>query len=114
MHKPFSQACENNKEPILSGLKRYLAEVPEVLEIGCGTGQHGVHFAAHLPHLQWYTSDLSENHQGILLWHQEAQLSNLHPPILLDLNEPWPVQKVSAIYAANTLHIVSLALVRRF
>lgn len=114
MTKPFSQACENNKAPILSELKHYLSVVPDVLEIGSGTGQHSVHFAEHLPHLHWYTSDLAVHHRGIRQWHQEAQLANLHPPLALDLNEPWPVQTVSAIYTANTLHIVSLPLVKRF
>ena len=112
--KPFSQACENNKDPILFELKHYLAEVDEVLEIGSGTGQHSVYFAAHLPHLQWYTSDLAEHHPGILAWHQEAALANLHPPLVLDLNDPWPINTVDAIFTANTLHIVSPDLVRRF
>lgn len=114
MIKPFSQACENNKAPILSELKHYLSAVSEVLEIGSGTGQHSIHFAEHLPHLHWYTSDLAVHHQGIMQWHQEAQLANLHPPLALDLNDPWPVQTLSAIYTANTLHIVSLPLVKRF
>ena len=114
MLKPFSQACENNKAPILAQLKHYLATVSEVLEIGSGTGQHSVYFAEHLAHLNWYTSDLAENHPGIRQWHQEAQLANLHPPLLLDLNAPWPVQQVSAIFTANTLHIVSEPLVERF
>lgn len=114
MTKPFSQACENNKAPILSELKHYLSSVPDVLEVGSGTGQHSVYFAEHLPHLHWYTSDLAIHHQGIMQWHQDAQLANLHPPLVLDLNDPWPVQTVSAIYTANTLHIVSLPLVRHF
>jgi cyclopropane fatty-acyl-phospholipid synthase-like methyltransferase len=112
--KPFSQACENNKDPILSELKCYLADLSEVLEIGSGTGQHSVYFAKHLPHLQWYTSDLPEHHPGILQWHREAALPNLHPPFSLDLHDSWPVESVEAIFTANTLHIVSLALVRRF
>ena len=112
--KPFSQACENNKAPILAHLKDYLSGVAEVLEIGSGTGQHSVYFAQHLPHLTWQTSDLAIHHQGILQWHQESQLSNLNPPLSLDLNEPWPVKKVAAIFTANTLHIVSKLLVERF
>ncbi len=112
--KPFSQACENNKAPILAHLKHYLAGVSEVLEIGSGTGQHSVYFAEHLPHLSWQTSDLETHHHGILQWHQEAQLSNLYPPLVLDLHEPWPVKKTSAIFTANTLHIVSELLVERF
>jgi cyclopropane fatty-acyl-phospholipid synthase-like methyltransferase len=112
--KPFSQACENNKGPILEVLTPLLMEFDKVLEIGSGTGQHAVHFAQALPHLQWLTSDRSINHAGILSWQREAKLSNLQPPLLLDLNEAWPIDEVPVIYTANTLHIISKELVERF
>ena len=114
MTKPFSQACENNKNHILKALQPALQNAASVLEIGSGTGQHSVFFAKKLPHLQWYTSDREVNHQGIKLWHDEVQLANLHPPLLLDLNDPWPVNKVDAVYTANTFHIVSWELITRF
>ncbi|CAM4417262.1 DUF938 domain-containing protein [Pseudoalteromonas ostreae] len=114
MTKPFSQACENNKNPILSVITAYLAQVESVLEVGSGTGQHSVHFAANLPHLQWHTSDRLVNHNGIKQWLDEAKLDNLHAPVELDLNRPWPVNTVDAIYTANTLHIVSKPLVEQF
>lgn len=114
MTKPFSQACENNKNHILKALQPALQNAASVLEIGSGTGQHSVFFAKKLQHLQWYTSDREVNHQGIKLWHDEVQLANLHPPLLLDLNDPWPVNKVDAIYTANTFHIVSWELITRF
>lgn len=65
MIKPFSQACENNKQPILAQLKSVLANAKTVLEVGSGTGQHSVYFAQQLPHLQWYSSDRAINHEGI-------------------------------------------------
>ena len=114
MTKPFSQACENNKNHILRVLQPVLQNAGSVLEVGSGTGQHSVFFAQKLPHLQWYTSDREVNHQGIRLWHDEVQLTNLHPPLQLDLNDPWPVKKVDAIYTANTFHIVSWKLITRF
>ncbi|MBB1335419.1 MULTISPECIES: DUF938 domain-containing protein [unclassified Pseudoalteromonas] len=114
MTKPFSQACENNKNPILSVITAYLAQVESVLELGSGTGQHSVHFAANLPHLQWHTSDRLVNHNGIKQWLDEAKLDNLHAPVELDLNRPWPINTVDAIYTANTLHIVSKPLVEQF
>ncbi len=42
---PFSQACENNKQPILAVLQKELKDSLHVLEIGSGTGQHSVYFA---------------------------------------------------------------------
>lgn len=51
--RPFSAACERNREPILAVLRHAFADRTRVLEIGSGTGQHAVHFAAALPHLHW-------------------------------------------------------------
>ena len=114
MIKPFSQACENNKGPILEVLKTVFNKTKSVLEVGSGTGQHSVFFAEQLPHLQWYTSDRHINHEGINLWLKEANLTNLHGPLELDLNYAWPVNNVDAIYTANTFHIVSWQLVEQF
>ena len=107
MKKPFSQACENNKRPILEVIKHYFANTHSVLEIGSGTGQHAVYFAAHLPQLKWQTSDRKENHSGIHLWLQEYEGKNLLPPLALDVTQPWPVSHAEGIFSANTSHIMS-------
>ena len=72
MEKPFSQSCENNKDPILRVLKEAFRDASFVLEIGSGTGQHAVYFARNLPHLTWQPSDLPENIPGMKLWFDEA------------------------------------------
>ncbi len=102
----FSQACENNKQPILEVITPYLTQVDEVLEVGSGTGQHAVHFASNLPHLTWQTSDRLENHTGITARLNEAQLSNVLPPLNLNVNAKWPVTNAKAIFSANTTHIM--------
>lgn len=112
--KPFSQACENNKRPILTILQRVFADRQRVLEIGSGTGQHAVFFAEHLPHLVWQTSDLEDNHAGINAWLDEAALDNLRAPLEIDADrQPWPIDPVDAIFSANTLHIMSWQQVQR-
>ena len=50
--KPHAPACERNREPILTVLRRHFADRHRVLEIGSGTGQHAVFFGAALPHLE--------------------------------------------------------------
>jgi cyclopropane fatty-acyl-phospholipid synthase-like methyltransferase len=106
--KPFSQACENNKGPILHVLRRHLGEARHVLEVGSGTGQHAVHFAAALPHLEWQTADLPANHGGIRQWIGESRLTNVRPPIVLDVTRrPWPIRRTDAVFSANTAHIMS-------
>ncbi len=115
MNKPFSQACENNKDPILSVLKRVFDSPCEVLEIGSGTGQHVVYFAAHLPHVSWQPSDLAVYLPGINSWLNEAKLENIKSPMALNINhKPWPVSDIEAVFTANTLHIMSWESVQIF
>lgn len=114
MTKPHSQACDNNKQPILDKLLPLLSNRHAVLEIGSGTGQHAVHFAAAMPYLTWQTSDLAVNHDGIVQWISESGLTNVKAPLSLDLNQPWPVTNIDVLYTANTLHIVSKSLVKNF
>jgi len=114
MTKPFSQACENNKRPILDKLHPLLTQYIDVLEIGSGTGQHAIHFAQALPHLNWQTSDLPINHVGIKQWIDESGVSNVKQPIIIDLYKSWPINNVDVIYTANTLHIINFELVELF
>ena len=113
MHKPFSEACERNKAPILEVLRELYAGCRHVLEIGSGTGQHAVFFAAALPQLQWQCSELAENLPGLRLWLDEAALPNLPPPLALDANQPLPDLACDAVFTANTLHIMGWAEVQR-
>ena len=106
--KPFSPACERNREPILAVLRDVFAQRRRVLEIGSGTGQHAVYFAAAMPWLQWQCSDRAETLPGIRAWLDEAALPNLPQPLQLDVAAgPWPVEIYDAIFSANTLHIMS-------
>ncbi len=114
MDRPFSQACDNNEAPILTILQKHFAEVNSVLEVGSGTGQHAVHFARNLPHLTWQPADRPEYIEGINLWRDSAPLDNLLPPLQLDVNQPWPVESVPAVFSANTLHIMGWLEVEKF
>lgn len=112
MSKPFSQACENNKAAILTVLQQHFPDPGKLLEIGSGTGQHAVFFAAELPHLQWQTSDLVENHPGIHAWMADYPAENLLPPLRLDVadcdwtdcNRHWG--PFDGVFTANTAHIM--------
>ena len=105
--KPFAESCEQNKVPILDILRHELANTTTVLEIGSGTGQHAVFFAAQMPHLIWQTSDVTDYHTGIQAWIDDSGLGNVLPPIELDvLRSPWPATRYDAVYSANTVHIM--------
>ena len=104
--KPHSPACERNREPILAVLREHFATRRQVLEIGSGTGQHAVFFAAAMPWLQWQASDRAEYLPGIRAWLDDARLPNTPAPLELDVLAPWPALAVDAVFSANTLHIM--------
>jgi hypothetical protein len=104
--KPFSPACERNRAPILAVLRTHFADRRAVLEIGSGSGQHAVHFAAAMPWLSWQCSDVEANLAGIRAWLDEAGLPNTPPPLALDAAGTWPARTFDAVFTANTLHIM--------
>ena len=113
MDKPHAPSCDRNREPILAVLRDAFADRRRVLEIGSGTGQHAVHFAAGLPHLSWQASDRAVNLPGIRAWLDEAALPNTPPPIELDVDGRWPDTRYDAVFSANTLHIMGWREVQR-
>ena len=118
--KPFAPACERNREPILAVLRERFADCRHVLEVGSGTGQHAVHFAAAMPWLQWQCSDRAEHLPGIRAWLDEAALDNTPAPLALDVSDAaWPRAptasgRFDAVFSANTLHIMGWADVEAF
>ncbi|MFT4563849.1 MAG: cyclopropane fatty-acyl-phospholipid synthase-like methyltransferase [Gammaproteobacteria bacterium] len=106
--KPFAPSTDRNKDPILEVLRAHLSNVSELLELGSGTGQHAVHMAAELEHIQWQTSDLPDQHLGMNAWIDDAKLPNVKRPLALDVSQAdWPDLTVGAVYTANTAHIMS-------
>ena len=96
-------------------LRGAFADRREVLEIGSGTGQHAVHFAAAMPWLIWQSSDRGDALPGIRLWLDEAALPNTPPPLELDVVAgPWPARRFDAVFSANTLHIMGWPAVLAF
>jgi len=104
---PYSEAADRNKDPILGVLAEHFADRKDVLEIGSGTAQHAVHFASRLPHLVWHCSDVSENLYSIKQRLSQSALPNLAGAIEFDIAGTWPIRQYSAVFTANSLHIMS-------
>lgn len=106
-------ATQRNRDPILDVLKRVLPDKGTVLEIGSGTGEHAVYFAANLPHLQWLPSEPAPDKRvSIVAWIARDPSPNLRPPQGIDVRERvWSVElmpprpPVTAIVSINMLHI---------
>lgn len=110
--KPFSQACMNNRQPILDVLQRVFVNATSVLEVGSGTGQHAVYFAPVMSHLRWHASDVAENLPGIRMWFEDQPAPNLPEPLALDVAGDWPAGPYDAVFSANTAHIMPWPLVQ--
>lgn len=99
-------AADRNKQPILEVLQRLLPDSGLVLEIGSGTGQHIVHFAPALSHLEWQPSEADSEFQKSVALHLEATpCANVRRPIRLDVHEQWPAIDVVAVISINMIHV---------
>ena len=109
-------AFHRNHQPIWGILQKFLdGKSGDVLEAGSGTGQHVVHFARQNPDIVWWPSDLNEAHlNSIEAWRRHAALSNVRPPLRIDLSDPqWAaamqdggvLPELLAVFCANVIHI---------
>ncbi|HUN96034.1 MAG TPA: DUF938 domain-containing protein [Bradyrhizobium sp.] len=115
-------AFHRNHQPIWAVLQRFLAgKSGDAVEAGSGTGQHVVHFASHTPDITWWPSDLNEQHlTSINAWRAYSGLSNIRPPLRIDLSDPkWCPEmsdggqgsllaapgRLLAVFCANVVHI---------
>ena len=106
--KPHAEYAQRNAGPILEVLRHELEGHSDVLEIGSGTGQHATRFAAELIDVEWQTSDLDDNHEGIRSWIADAALPNVHAPLSLDVTKAELAgASYDAVYSSNTAHIMS-------
>ncbi|GAB2709470.1 DUF938 domain-containing protein [Aliiglaciecola aliphaticivorans] len=106
-NKDFSQACENNKTPILAQLRTHFADQNKIVEIGSGTGQHAAYFAPALPHLTWQPTDIPGNHDNINAWLEESECSNVLPPVEFFIGrDSWSFSDIDGVFSANTTHIM--------
>lgn len=120
MQLPFSQSCENNKDPILAVLQRHLLagkhhQPLRVLEIAGGTGQHAVHFTTHMPWLHWQSSDVPELVDTLNMRLCAAAQANLPLALPLDVTQQdWGVDSFDAVFTANSMHIMPATAVAEF
>jgi SAM-dependent methyltransferase len=109
-------AFHRNHAPIWAVLGKFVAgKSGDVLEAGSGTGQHVVHFARQTPAITWWPSDFNEAHlKSIEAWRAHAGLSNIRPPLSIDLSDPaWCKEmtdgsgppELTAVFCANVIHI---------
>ena len=103
--RPDAPAARRNREAILEVLQQEISHGASVLEIGSGTGQHAVHFGSAMPGVTWQTSDRRQHHEGIDAWVSSYGLSNVLPPIELDVMTPPDISAhYDVMFSANPAH----------
>lgn len=112
--RQYAPAAVRNVGPILDVLGRHLPAAGTILEIGSGTGQHVVAFAAAHPELTWQPSDPDPGlRASIAGWTASAGLANVRPPRDLDVTaEGWERtvgEPLAGIVCINLLHIAPWA-----
>lgn len=102
-----SPAAQRNRDPILDVLRLHLPPKGLAVEIASGSGEHVVHFAAHLPGLVFQPSDPdAAARASIDAWAADSGLANIKPALDLDVTRrPWPFLNAVAILCINMVHI---------
>jgi cyclopropane fatty-acyl-phospholipid synthase-like methyltransferase len=103
----FAPAVARNKAAITEVLARHLPASGLVVEIASGSGEHALHFAEHFPALTFQPTDADAAAlASIAAWRDEARLTNLLPPLMLDvMADVWPMQKADVLVCINMIHI---------
>ena len=120
----FFPATERNRDCIGDVLASVIKKKGSILEIGSGSGEHGVVFQKRFPEIIWQTSDPEILHRkSISSWIMYEELENKMPqPIVLDVEKiPWDIplkllNSLQGIVSINMIHVAkwssTIALVR--
>ena len=103
-------SASRNGEAIFNCLGQYLSAGTSVLEIASGSGQHITGLARQFSTITWQPSDpAAKARASIAAWASEAAVTNLLPPLNLDViaKQWWTAAKgpFDALMAVNLLHI---------
>ena len=111
----FFPATKRNRTFIGDVLSRIIQKNGSILEIGSGSGEHGVAFQKRFPETIWQTSDPDLRHrQSISSWILYEKLNMKMPqPLAIDVEiTPWEISSALAlslqvIVSINLIHISS-------
>ena len=109
----FFSATQRNKDSIADVLSRIIKKNGSILEIGSGSGEHGVIFQKRFPEIVWQTSDPDLLHRkSISSWIEYEKLNKKMPqPLVLDVeNIPWKIplklaHSLQGIVSINMIHV---------
>ena len=111
----FFPATKRNRDYIGELLSRILPKEGSILEIGSGSGEHGVVFQKRFPEITWQSSDPELMHRNsISSWIKHDGLNfNMPQPLMIDVEKtPWKIPSelllsLVGIISINMIHIAS-------
>ena len=109
----FFSATQRNRDSIGDVLSKIIKKDGLILEIGSGSGEHGVVFQKRFPEIIWQTSDPDLLHRkSIISWIKYEGLNKKMPqPLELDVeNIPWKIplnfaKILQGIISINMIHV---------
>lgn len=109
----FSPSAGRNKADIAAELSELLPDGASILEIGSGTGEHGIEVMSCRPDLSWQFSDpdpASRASQAAWAVHLNLDIA---APLNLDMSDAQSrsriMQNYDAIFSANMIHIAPVS-----
>ena len=111
----FFPATKRNRESIGEVLSTILLRRGSILEIGSGSGEHGVVFQKRFPEITWQSSDPELMHRNsISSWIEHYELNfGMPQPLAIDVEiTPWKIPSeillsLQGIISINMIHIAS-------
>ena len=109
----FFEATQRNRLCIGDVLSKIIKKAGLILEIGSGSGEHGVIFQKRFPDIIWQTSDPNLLHRkSIISWIEFEELNKKMPqPLELNVEKvPWKlplklVNSLQGIVSINMIHV---------
>ena len=111
----FFPATQRNRNCIGDVISRVSQKVGTILEIGSGSGEHGVEFQKRFPEITWQTSDPKLLHRkSISAWINYEKINLIMPqPLAIDVEvTPWVIpskiiSSLQGIVSINLIHVIS-------
>ena len=109
----FFPATQRNRDCLGDVLSKFIKKGGSILEIGSGSGEHGVVFQKRFPEILWQTSDPNLLHRkSIISWIDHEELNKKMPkPLELDVEKvPWKIPlnlkySLQGIVSINMIHV---------
>ena len=109
----FSPSAGRNKADIAVTLSEILPQGSSVLEIGSGTGEHGIETVSLRPDLHWQFSDPDAASRASQAAWATYSAYDFAPPLALDMSDEHSrgqiITQYDAIFSANMIHIAPLS-----